>query len=138
MFKTICLALDGSENSKVAIPVAAELAEKEEADIVIAHVIELVAGKGGIVPIHEEDEIKKILQGEADDLNARGIKTTVEVIGNVAGGPAQGIVGIADRAGADLIVTGTRGRNTLSGLLLGSVAHRLIQISNRPTVAVPA
>ena len=137
MFNTICLALDGSENSKKAIPVAAELAEKEDADIVIAHVVEMVAGKGGIVPIHIEDEIVDELKAEADELEKRGIKTKVEVVHNVMGGPAHCIVDIADRNDADMIVTGTRGHNPIASLLLGSVAERLIQIAKRPTVAVP-
>lgn len=137
MFKTICLALDGSENSNKAIPVAAELAEKENANIVIAHVVEMVAGKGGITPIHMEDEIRAELEAEAEELKDRGIETEVEVAQNVVGGPAQGIVEIADRNNADMIVSGTRGRNALAGLLLGSVAQRLIQIAERPIVAVP-
>lgn len=36
MFKTIVLALDGSDGAKQAIPVAAELAANEKAKIVIA------------------------------------------------------------------------------------------------------
>jgi nucleotide-binding universal stress UspA family protein len=138
MFKTICLALDGSENSKKAIPVAAELAEKENAKIVIAHVVEMVAGKGGVVPIHEEDEILDVLKAEAEALKKRGIDTEIEIAENVVGGPARRIIEIADRNNADMIVAGTRGRNALAGLLLGSVAQRLVQTANRPTVAVPA
>lgn len=138
MFKTICLALDGSENSKKAIPVAAELAEKENAKIVIAHVVEMVAGKGGVVPIHVEDEILDELKAEAEALKKRGIDTEIEVTENVVGGPARRIIEIADRHKADMIVAGTRGRNALAGLLLGSVAQRLLQTANRPIVAVPA
>ena len=138
MFKTICLTLDGSENSKKAIPVAAELAEKEDAKIVIAHVVEMVAGKGGVVPVHIEDELVADLKAEAEQLKQKGIDTEVEVTNNILGGPARGIVEIADRNDADMIVSGTRGHNALAGLLLGSVAERLIQIAKRPTLAVPA
>ena len=45
MFKTIVLALDGSDGAKQAIPVAAELAEKEKSNVVIAHVTEYLAAK---------------------------------------------------------------------------------------------
>ena len=37
MFKTIVLGLDGSDNSKAAIPPAVELARQNEGRIVIAH-----------------------------------------------------------------------------------------------------
>lgn len=46
-FKTIVLALDGSENSQRATPVAAELAKQNGGKIVIAHVEERIAAKGG-------------------------------------------------------------------------------------------
>ena len=59
MFKTIVLALDGSDGAKQAIPVAAELAEKEKANIVIAHVTEYLAAKGGELPRVDEDQISR-------------------------------------------------------------------------------
>ena len=39
---------------------------------------------------------------------------------------------------ADLIVVGARGRNPLTGLLLGSTAEHLLRTSHRPVLLVPA
>ena len=44
---------------------------------------------------------------------------------------------IAKQEGADLIIAGTRGHGPLSGLLLGSVTHRLVQIAHCPVLVVP-
>jgi nucleotide-binding universal stress UspA family protein len=138
MFETIILALDGSDGSKKAIPVAAELAEKEKAKIVIAHVTEYMAAKGGELPRVDEDQIRAEIDQQASELSDRGIETKVELAETVLGGPAHAIVEIADRAGGDLIVAGTRGHSSVAGLLLGSVTHRLLHIARRPVIAVPS
>lgn len=44
----------------------------------------------------------------------------------------------SDAVDADVIVTGTRGRSSLTGLLVGSVTHKLLHISKRPVLAVPS
>jgi nucleotide-binding universal stress UspA family protein len=138
MFNTIVLALDGSDAAKKAIPVAAELAEKEEAKLVLAHVTEFLAAKGGEHPHPGEDEIRAEIEQQAEELSERGIETEVQLAESVLGGPAHAIVEIADRTGGDLIVTGTRGHTAIAGLLLGGVAHRLLHIAKRPVLAVPA
>lgn len=45
------------------------------------------------------------------------------------GNPAKAILEAAKQVDADLIVLGTRGLSDLKGLLLGSVSHRVIQLS---------
>src|SRR5512144_1287453 len=104
MFKTIVLALDGSEGAKRAIPVATELARAGEGRIVIAHVEERTVGKGG-GPIHaDEKEIRRELDELAEQLSDQGIQTQVRAEDVMVGGPAHVIAFIADEAKADLIV----------------------------------
>jgi nucleotide-binding universal stress UspA family protein len=137
MFKTIVLALDGSEGSRRAIPVAAELARQNGGRIVIAHVEQDVAGKGGApIPI-TEDEIQAEIRKQADQLSTDGIETSVEMRNVMLGGPAHPIAEIAEDANADLIVAGTRGHSPVAGLLLGSVTQRLLHIARSPMLVVP-
>ena len=96
MFKTIVLALDGSEGSRRAIPVAAELARQNGGRIVIAHVEQDVAGKGGApIPV-TEDEIQAEIREQAKRLAADGIETSVEMRNVMLGGPAHPIAEIAE------------------------------------------
>jgi nucleotide-binding universal stress UspA family protein len=138
MFRTIVLALDGSEGSRRAIPVAAEIAKSNGAKVVVAHIEEDVIGKGG-GPIHAtENEIQDEIRREAESLSGQGVQTSVEMRAVLLGGPAHPIEEIADDANADLIIVGTRGHSPVAGLLLGSVTQRLLHIAHRPVLAVPA
>lgn len=53
---------------------------------------------------------------------------------NEIGSSAQLILDSADSLTADLIVVGTRGRSRLSEIVLGSVSHRVLLHSSRPTL----
>jgi len=139
MFKTIVLALDGSDTAKRGIPVAVEVAKAGKGRIVIAHVEERMATKGR-APIHaDEDEIQKDLKGLVKDLEADGIEAKIELGDVMAGGSgvAHAIADIAEKSKADLIVAGTRGHSLIEGLLVGSVTQRLLHIAKQPVLVVP-
>lgn len=138
MFKTIVLAQDGSEGSKKAVPVATELARQDGARIVIAHVEQDIAGKGGGPIIATEDEIQSEIRKQAEELSADGFETSVEVRNLMVGGPAHAIAEIADEAGADLIVAGSHGHTAVGGFLLGSVTQRLLNVASCPVLVVPS
>lgn len=138
MFKTIVVGLDGSEGAERALPFAVELARRDNAKIVIAHVEERILGKGG-GPLHaDEEEVVANIRRQAEELAAEGIETRVETSDVMLGGPAHAIDEIANRVGADLIVVGTRGHSPVAGLLLGSVTQRLLHIASIPVLAVPS
>jgi nucleotide-binding universal stress UspA family protein len=137
VFKTIVLALDGSEGSRQAIPLAVELAQRDNARLVIAHVEQDVAGKGGGPIPATEDEIQAEIRKQAEELSAQGIDTAVEMRNLMLGGPARAIEEIAGEADADLIVAGTRGLSPVPGLLLGSVTQRLLHLARRPVLVAP-
>jgi nucleotide-binding universal stress UspA family protein len=139
MFKTIVLATDGSDGAGKAERVAVELARQNGAKLVLAHIDERIAAKGDMPSVtpHEE-ETKSDVEAKAKSLSSEGVDASVEIGTVVLGGPGAAIVEIADRVGADLIVAGTRGRSSITGLLLGSVTHRLLHISKLPVLAVPS
>jgi nucleotide-binding universal stress UspA family protein len=137
MFETIVLGLDGSDNSERAIPLATDLAKRDNAELVVVHVEEDVIGKGGGPIRATEDEIQAEIRSKADELSAQGLEVRVEMRSVMLGGPAHAIAEVAEQAGADLIVAGTRGHSPISGLLLGSVTQRLLHIARCPVLAVP-
>lgn len=137
MFKTIVLAVDGSEGSRRAVPLATDLAKRDQSKVVIVHVDERIVGKGG-GDIHvDEPQIQAEAKKLGAELSSQGIETDVVLRDVMLGGPAHVIAEVAASAGADLIVLGTRGHSGVSGILLGSVAQRLLHLSHQPVLAVP-
>ena len=137
MFKTIVVGVDGSDGAKHAIPFAAELARRDDAGIVLAHVEEDIVGKGGGPIVANEDEIQAEIDRVAEELSSDGVDTSVKKTSVYLGGPAPAIMKFADEADADLIVVGSRGHSALAGVLLGSVAQRLLHLAHQPVLVVP-
>ncbi len=75
---------------------------------------------------------------QVKDLVDAGVDAELELHSAMAGGPAHVIAEIAARSNADLIITGTRGHTAAAGILLGSVAHRLLHIAHCPLLIIPS
>jgi nucleotide-binding universal stress UspA family protein len=138
VFETVVLALDGSASSDKALECATALAAKHASTVHVVHVIELTVGRrgGGSEPINET-EIQAKVEGQVNDLAAAGVKAELEIHKVPTGGPAHIIADVAKSAGADLIITGTRGHTALVGILLGSVPQRLLHLATCPVLVVP-
>jgi nucleotide-binding universal stress UspA family protein len=138
MFKVIIWASDGSEHADRALDYARGLAEASSARLIVVHVKEIIAGRAGGYPVQvDEEEVEQKIQGQVKDLKDAGLNVSFEEHGTTAGGAAHAIADAAKEAGADLIVVGTRGQGPISGLLLGSVTHRLLHVAPSPVLVVP-
>lgn len=147
MYKTILVAIDGSETSNNALFQAIELSKDQKAKLIIIHVIEeafIFHGGPGYDFSAAIDAYKKEGQRVLD--NAKSMvktqnKTDYE-IKLVEHNPFQGriadvIVEEAKQYQADLLILGTHGRRGFSHVLLGSVAEQTIRLSHKPTLLVP-
>ena len=138
MFKTIVLAVDGSESSDLAVAAAAELARDSGGRIVAVHIKELIAGRfAGPVRV-DEDDVQAKIRGQVKDLADSGLNVTLEMHSTMTGGPAPVVADTAGREDADLIVSGTRGHTALAGVIVGSVAQRLLHLAPCPVLVVPS
>jgi nucleotide-binding universal stress UspA family protein len=140
MFKAIVWSTDGSEHAHRALPYVKGLAREGGATITIVHVVERIEGAGavGLPRRADEPELQAQLKKLAADLSEEGFSVSLVIRGDVGVRPAHEVVEAARDAGADLIVVGSRGLSTIGGLLLGSVAHRLLHIAPCPVLVIPA
>jgi nucleotide-binding universal stress UspA family protein len=137
MFKTIVLALDGSDGSKAAIPFARDLAHRNNSKLIVAHVEQDVIGKGGGPISATEEEIQAEIRKVAEELSNESIYTLMEMSSVMLGGPAPAIAAIADKVDADLIVCGSYGHSAVGGMLVGSVTRKLLHLAKQPVLVVP-
>jgi nucleotide-binding universal stress UspA family protein len=135
MFEKIILPVDGSVPSSRAIPVAAGLAKEYGAEIVLVHIREFEVSRG-VFAKETPKEALDFADQVAKDLKDQGLSVRIEVRSAPAGRAAQEIMEVADRELASLIVMGTRGLSDWSGMLVGSVAHKVIHLSKVPVLTV--
>jgi len=137
MFKSIVLALDGSESSDRAFDYASKLAKEQSSHVHVVHVREIAVGRGGgAVPLNE-DELQAKVERQVKDLTEAGIEAELEIQTVHAGAPAYVIADSAEQQSADVIITGTRGHTILAGMLLGSVPLRLLHLAHCPVLVIP-
>lgn len=87
---------------------------------------------------HEEQMQESIAQktlAEAERIVKSKDVSAVSLV-TERGDPAERILDCAAREGVDLIVMGTRGLSDLKGLLMGSVSHKICQLSDCSCITV--
>lgn len=136
--KSIVLGYDRSPGAERALDIAIDFARSSEVPLVIVH--------GGSAPGQVGEEAAEAREAIDEDdravtapavrrAEAAGVRVVVETLPDR---PAQALVAAADTHDALAIVVGTWNDSPLRGALLGSVAHKLLQISTRPVLCVPA
>ena len=138
MYDKILVAVDHSAPSERALAAARELALLSNGEVWVVHLREREAmGKTGLLTSTESsDEATDAVTTAVAGLTEAGIKAHAVVRDTVFGYAAREIVSDAAGAGADVIVMGSRGRGDLAGLVLGSTAHKVIHLADRPVLVV--
>ena len=118
---TIVCGVDGSDGSRSAALHAGALAQRLNARLVLATVIETLG-----------DETPDAL---VEDIRARapGVRVSFQTLSGVA---ADKLLELARRREARLVVVGSRGRGAVRAAVLGSVSSRLVQETDRPVMVV--
>jgi nucleotide-binding universal stress UspA family protein len=87
-------------------------------------------------PTESEGEAEAGVKAAVAALVEAGVTAHAEVADVVFGHAAREIVDMARQHDAGVIVMGSRGRSDLKGLVLGSTAHKVIHLTDRPVLVV--
>jgi nucleotide-binding universal stress UspA family protein len=127
VIQKILLGYDGSEDSEKAASLAADLAAKYGASVIVCHAF------GHMPMATKPSEVRHMVNPVVERLNKNGISTQISLPDEL---PAEGILNAAEENGADLIVLGCRGRGTFANLLIGSTTERVLHFAKVPVLVV--
>jgi nucleotide-binding universal stress UspA family protein len=139
----IVFATDFSPASDPAFRKATEMARKEGAELIVAHVYEPPAplSHSGVaddlIEAELDEKIRNDVQKKLEPVLARARAEGVRVRGEIlAGHTAKKLSELAVKNGAGMLVIGTHGRTGLKKLVMGSVASQVIATAPCPVLTV--
>jgi nucleotide-binding universal stress UspA family protein len=151
MYERILVPLDGSKTGEAAIPnvegLVVRMAPATKIEVILLQVVSLltynVLTESGTaqIPYNEKDmqqikqKAKKYLDTVAESMRAKGINARTIV---TAGHAAEEIVKVAHEVDANIIAMSTHGLSGLKRWALGSIADKVLHISDIPVFIIRA
>jgi nucleotide-binding universal stress UspA family protein len=137
MYERLLVAVDHSDVSARVLAAAKDLASLSKGKVWVLHLREReVIAQMGDVPSESDQESQQAVIDGIDMLKQAGIDAEGEVRNTTFGHAAREILADAKERDADVIIMGSRGRGDLAGAVLGSTAHKVIHLTDRPVLVV--
>jgi nucleotide-binding universal stress UspA family protein len=136
MYDKILAAIDESDVADRVLMAASELAALSQGEVLVLHLREREPSKFGVTSAESAGEAQALVDAAVGKLSAAGIRAQGHARDTLFGHAAQEIINDAKANEIGVIVVGSRGHGDLAGLLLGSTAHKVIHLSDKPVLVV--
>ena len=145
MYKTILVAVDGSDTSKLALQEAIKIAKNLGSKLYILHIADeyISSWLGASIDVSKYQESmrqygKEILQAMEDQARKAGVDVTCQLIefNDDSSRISEQILDYLDVCRAELLVIGTHGKRGVRRILIGSVAEEIIHTIGIPVLLV--
>ena len=153
MFERIIVPLDGSRLSAQAVPYAAEIGKRFDAEVILVRVLatsgeaiaaqvsslqaaatlDIIAQEARMKDVDNTSNAKRYLMNWAQSLKTQGVKVSYQV---TIGSPAKSIMELAQAQQASLIVMMSHGRGWFKRAIMGSVADEILRGSAVPVLII--
>jgi len=134
----IVVGYDGSTCGDAALASAFDLAAELGDRVTVVFGYAPPGLWGGEIAEHEEaiEELgEKVLAKAKSQAAAKGVEIEAQLVAKRA---VEALIGVADESDARMIVVGSFGDPPLKGMILGSTPNKLLHLSDRPVLVVPA
>ena len=148
LINRILIPLDGSNLSKLSLPIGKELAGNLKAGITLYQMARMIRlyddGRGSSLSFvnyaHFDEDEKTRVDAEMTDLNKELKESGLDVTHIVTSGfdAASEILEVGKKVGADIVVMSTHGRSGPGRWVFGSVAERVMRQGEIPLLLVNA
>jgi nucleotide-binding universal stress UspA family protein len=137
MYEKLLVAVDHSDVTERVLAAGRDLALLASAEVWVLHLREReVMPRAGLIAIETTDEAQADVDAAVAELTEAGVKAHGIVRNTIYGYAAREIIAQARAEEVSAIVMGSRGRSDLAGLVLGSTAHKVIHLADRPVLVV--
>src|SRR5262249_7024798 len=138
MYEKLLVAVDHSASTERVLAAARDLASLSGGEVWVLHLREreVMPPRGGSYVTETADEAQASVDEAVAGLNQAGVKAHGEGKNTLYGHAARGIIHDAKAHDVGAIIMGSRGRSDLTGLVLGSTAHKVIHLTDRPVLIV--
>lgn len=132
MFRNIVVGVDGSQHADRALRIGCDLAKHYNGRVHLVHTpqvdtVGLAVGAGAFEAAATPEQVANagaaVVAAAKDTMEQINLIPASVTLGNRD--PASDILGLVEKEGADLIVTGRRGLGKIGGLMLGSTSQKL-------------
>jgi nucleotide-binding universal stress UspA family protein len=132
---TLIVPLDGSALAEAALPLAEDLAQRLDAEVMLARAVPF---PGAIVdeqaPPAGEVEARAYIGSLTEKLRSTGLAVQSRTFG---GPPVEYILSLASQTPHSLVVLTTHGRSALARWFVGSVVEGVVQAARVPVLVIP-
>ena len=132
--KEILVSIDKSAMAKEVLGRAISIAKKQDAQLVVIHVIETPLIELPFLNSVDEDKLKKNIIWQVDELNKEaGVSYHLFIEHGI---PSQTIIHKVKKIKSDLLIVGSHGKNNIGNKHFGSTTLKLIQDTHIPVLIV--
>lgn len=133
MIETVLVPTDGSDHAGIAVDHGVELGARFDATVHVLHIVDVSSME--TVPQSDESRAKgeELVNSIATEATRRGV--TIETAVRT-GTPSERILEYTSEEDIDLVTMGTYGRTGVRRYLLGSVAEKVVRLSDVPVLTV--